>query len=241
MKRVGLLCIIWMGTSVSQPASHLITFFIRPLPGTQKKITEAEVQAKTAEQISTPGRILKSIVKKRLTPLLIYSGIYAAYAGTFTHSNANGQILFERQTPELILHILVTEDVKVVPVNPLNDKTIYGFARDPKAQAAQYLFELTKDPETELYAWNVTPEPLRKKIIAPDTLIIFAQPKNIIVPLGQTVTTPTENLILPDFYATPHNKSAANAFRFLKIRHYFAPVKLDTKFQPDGFQQMILP
>ena len=77
-----------------------------------------------------------------------------------------------------------------------------------------------------------------KKRIAPDTLIIFAQPKNIIVPLGKTATSLTENLVLPDFYATKQNKSAANAFRFLKLRHYFAPVKFDYKYQ-SMYQQKI--
>ncbi len=237
-KQLLALCLVWTGISICQTTPHIITFFIRPLPAAYK--SEEEATKKIAEQLATPGKMLKSMIKKQLSPILFYSGIYVAYAGAFTHSNANGQVLFERSTPEPELHILITEDMKAIPVNPLNDKTLYGFAIDPKAESAQYLFKRIQDPETELYFWNVTPEPIHeKKRITSDTLIMFAQPKNIIVPIGSTATPLSENFVLPDFYATQKNKSAANAFRFLKIRHYFAPVTFEYKFLPDGYQQKI--
>ena len=117
---------------ICQTSPHVITFFIRPLPTGMKPAEDAK---KIADQINTPGRMLKSVVKKALSPVLFYSGIYAAYAGNFTHSTTDGQVIFERSTPDPALYVLVTEDMKVVPVNPLNDKTIYGFAIDPKAQS----------------------------------------------------------------------------------------------------------
>lgn len=235
-----MLCLIWAGPVLGQASPHIITFFIRPLPNRLQNASE-EINQKIAEQVNTPGRMLKSVVKKKLSPVLLYSGIYAAYAGTLTHSNANGQVLFERFTPEAKIRVLITEDMKAVPVNPLNNKTLYGFTVDPKAESAQYLFERVQDPETELYSWNVSVEPVnKKKRIAYDTIIIFAEPKNIIAPVGPTATTLNENFVLPDFYATPNNKTAANAFRFLKVRHYFAPVKFEFKFQPDGYQQKIV-
>ena len=211
-KKLSELCLFWISASLAQTAPHVISFFIRPLPATFKP---SEKKQKIAHEVKTPGKILKSVVKKTLRPILFYSGIYAAYAGNFTHSTTDGQVLFERSTPEAVLHVLITEDMKVIPVNPINDKTVYGFAIDPKAESAQYIFERVQDPETELDYWKVSPEPIRKKkSIAPDTIIIFAQPKTIIVPVGKTATNLSENLILPDFYATKQNKSAANAFRF---------------------------
>jgi hypothetical protein len=215
---------------------HIITFFIRPLPATYK----APDRAKAEKTLSSPGNVVKTLIKKELNTLYLYSGIYASYAGHFSVSDMNGQITFPRKTTGNTLHFIVTEDIKAVPVNPLNDKTILGFVANPKAALQHYVYERRKDPETELYSWIVTEEPLdTKKRIPADAIVLFANPKHVIAPVGSSHTLDTEHLVLPDIFITPNLNSALNALRFFKIRHYFAPVKVEYKFIPDGYQQRI--
>lgn len=232
-----LLSFFFLGTSYSQKNPYVISFYLRSLPEMPKE----QSAEKLAKQLQTPGKILKSILKSELHPFLLYSGVYVAYLGTFTRSTADGQVIFERLTPEAKLHILITEDVKAVPVSH-GDKTLSGFVVDPKVPSAQYLFERVKDPETGLFVWHVTAEPVNKnKRISADTLTIFANPKTVIVPLGSTPTSLSENLVLPDLYLTlPSSKSAVNALRFLKVRHYFAPIKFEYRFPPNAYQQEIV-
>jgi len=233
------ICLLFTAASVAQTAPHIINFFMRPLPALEPTAEEQGKAGKKAEKhLTTPGRVLKSMIKKQLSPRLFYSGIYVAYAGNFTHSNPQGEVMFERTTPEPKFYVLVTEDLKSVPIDAYTAKTLYGFAPDPNSDAALYQFERLKDPETGTSVWNVTHEVLKKKKLLPiDTLIIFADPREVIVPIGVTVTTESENFLLPDFYVAPQDEPAANAFRFLKMRHYFAPIKFDYAFKPDDIQQ----
>lgn len=240
MKKLHLLssfffqCTIF--SMVAEISPHIITFFIRPLPPAYKEPDPAKLE----RSISSPEKIVKTLIKKEINTLHLYSGIYASYSGHFAVSDMNGQITFPRKTAGPRLHLIVTEDVKAVPVDPLNNKTLLGFLPDPKAALQYYHYERKQDPETELYSWIVTEEPfIKNKRIPVDAIVIFAHPRHVIVPMGTTHTTDSENLVLPDIFTTHNLTSALNALRFFKVRHYFSPVKIEYKFQPDGYQQRI--
>lgn len=227
------------GTVQSQVSPHIITFFVRPLPTSPTEaITKALEERK--RRTSHHDEILQPVLSKVLNLPFLHAGLYASYAGTITHSNADGQVLFERKSPEPKLMVLITDTLKPIPVDPLKPKTLLGFMVDPKSPAEQYSFNRLQDPETELYEWHVTSVPLTRNATIPyDTIIIYADPRNIIVPLGSTLTTDNENFVLPDLYVTEGYNSALNALRFLKIRHYFAPVTFNYTFLPDQYQKKI--
>jgi hypothetical protein len=215
---------------------HVLTFFIRPLPITHKKLTPDKAE----KTIKSPEKIMKALIKKELNELHVHAGIYVSYQGFFAVSDMNGQVVFPRKTAEDKLHFIVTEDVKAVPVDPLRDTTLLGFVPDPNAELQHFVYERRQDPETELYSWVVNEEPLPKaKRIPAEAIVLFANPKHIIVPVGSSHTNESENLVLPDIFTTHNLNSALNALRFFKIRHYFAPVKVEYKFNPDGYQQRI--
>jgi hypothetical protein len=222
----------------SQVSPHVISFFVRPLPASPRtsltKGNEEQTVSLAADEI-----VQKIVNQGRSLPFL-RAGLYASYAGTITHSNADGQILFERKSPEPTLLVIITDTIKPIPLDPLKPKTVLGFTIDPKMPAEQYSFKRVQDPETELYTWHVTSVPLdRNSPIPYDTIIIYADPRSIIVPVGSTVTTYNENFFLPDFYVTEGYNSALNGLRFLKIRHFFAPVSFNYIFLPDQFQKKI--
>ncbi len=222
----------------SQVSPHIITFFVRPLPASPS----AALSKAKEEQSRRIGadEILQPMLNQVLNLPFLHAGLYASYAGTITHSNGDGQILFERKSPEPKLFVLITDTIKPIPIDPLKPKTLLGFTLDPKMAAEQYSFKREQDPETELYEWHVTSVAIdRNSPIPYDTIIIYADPRNIIVPIGSTLTTNNENFVLPDFYVTEGYNSALNALRFLKIRHYFAPVTFNYTFLPDQFQKRI--
>ncbi len=237
-----LVITLMIGSLDGQKSPHVISFFVRPLPAYPTPEQEKTVEHHKKQRTQDPDSVLTSIINKELNTNFLHSGIYISYAGVATRTNIDGQIVLERKTPDTKLNVIITEDLKPVPVDPLNDKTIYGFIVNPKAQVQQYQYELLQDPETEMYSWNVTEIPLpTKKRIPYDTIIIFANPKHIVVPVGSTATMTGENLVLPDMYVTPRHSASANALRFLKIRQYHAPVRFEYKFLPEQYQKIIRP
>lgn len=179
-------------------------------------------------------------MSKVLNLPFLHGGLYASYAGTITHSNEEGQILFERKSPEPKIMVLITDSIKPIPIDPLKPKTLIGFSIDPKVAAEQYYMRRVQDPETELYSWHVTAVPIDRMVPIPyDTIIIYADPRHIIVPLGSIPTTENENFVLPDVYVTEKYNSALNGLRFLKLRHFFAPVTFNYAFLPDAYQKKI--
>jgi len=221
-----------------QVSPHIITFFVRPLPHAPTDATKRAVEERKRQM--THDEILQPILKNVFNAPFLQKGIYASYAGTITHSNADGQILFERKSSEPQLMMIITDSIKPVPINPLKPKTLLGFTLDSHSPSQQYLFKRQQDPETELYEWHVTSVPVdRTERIPYDTIIIYAEPQHIIVPLGSTLTTANENLVLPDLYVTEGYSSPINAIRMLKIRHYFEPVQFEYTFLPDEYQKKI--
>ncbi len=219
---------------VGQVSPYVISFFVKPLPIAPTAALEKALKGKDAEKSSL------SSVNKVFNVSFLHMGMYAMYTGSVTHSGPDGQILFERRSPDPKLTVLITSAIKPIPINPLSQKTLYGFLVKEGDHAQQYLFERLQDPETENYLWQVTSVPLdRNQRISYDTIILYADPRNVIVPLGSTATKLSENFLLPDFYVTQQYNSALNALNFLKIRHYFAPETFDFTFLPNGYQKKI--
>ncbi len=226
------------GTVLGQVSPHVITFFVRPLPSAPSTAITRFIEEQ--KKLMGPETKMPPIMSTIVGLPFMLAGTYASYAGTITHSDRNGQILFLRKSPDAKLNVLVTESIKPIPVDPLHPKTLFGFEVDKDAAAQMYLFERLQDPETEQYAWHVKQVPFDKdKRIPYDTIIFYANPYHIIVPIGPSATTVSENFVLPDFYVTERYNSAYNALRFLKVRHYFAPVSFNYTYLPNEFQRTI--
>ena len=79
-----MLCMIWMLTATGAGASHLLPFFIRPLPDSYKTQEESTIKQKASHQVTKQGKILKSVIKSKLALFFIYTGL-SFYGGEFTH------------------------------------------------------------------------------------------------------------------------------------------------------------
>jgi hypothetical protein len=214
-------------TLSSQTAPYSITFFIQPLPA---HLTQTQQQKQQSMSIA---------ITHEFDPHGLHKGVYVTYLGYMTYSNSFGQVIVPRKTAQDTLQVLVTQDLKPVPISVDRPNTLLGFIVDPKAHASYYTYYLQQNPETELLTWYVTEEPVPEGLIPAQTLIIFEDPEHIIIPVGTTSTYSRDNLVLPTVYITPTAQPALQALRFLKLRKFFSAVTFAYARIPSGYQQQL--
>jgi hypothetical protein len=88
-------------------------------------------------------------------------------------------------------------------------------------------FKVTRstDPETQLTFWDIEEAPSPADSIIPlETIILIANPRDIVIPTGITLTNTGNNLQLPPIYVQPTFDTVDNALDILTVTHLFGPV-----------------
>ena len=151
-----------------------------------------------------------------------YSGVYASYAGYVEISDHGGQIRFPRKHQGDSLSVLVTP--KINPIF-LQGKTIHHFEVDITTPYAFYEIKKRENPKTKKTVWDVREKKLgTQRAIPYDTLILFAKPDQIKVPLGEHAFMKGSQLILPKMYTSATITNNLNAIQVLTIRQFFSPL-----------------
>ena len=162
-----------------------------------------------------------------------YGGVYASYAGTITISDDSGQIRFQRKHQsggpgDTLLKVLITQ--KVNPIF-LNGKTINHFEVDSTSPFAFYEIKQIQDAKSKKIYWDTKRIELsRTRIIPYNTIILFANPHHIRIPLGKSSFMSSSQLILPKIYVSDTVTHDLSAMQVLAIRQFFAP--LITLYKP---------
>ncbi len=204
---------------------NIITFFIRPYH-TSDEITHEDF----TEALQEPGKLARTLLKS-LVEVGHFQGVLASYYGYITASDYTGQITFPRKKVHPELNLLITQMVE--PVMWLG-ATVHHLEILSSMPAQMYRISRQQDPETQIFYWDTQPKELpENRRITLDTIILFAKPDNIIVPVGITLTDDSPMLVLPDIYATRELNTAVEALRVLKIRHFFGPVRFNYSQQND--------
>lgn len=185
---------------------------------------------KIAKKVMTPGGVSRTILKKRFLRSGTYDGILATYGGYLAISNYDGTITFPRKHAEPEVKIIITPTIK--PIFMLNN-IIHHWELLPGQESAVYNVNLLKDPTTELYYWNVASGKLPNNRIPLDSIVIFAKPKNIIVPEGVTLTPKGGSLLLPPMYATKELNRQVAAATVEDFRIFLEPIKMISQEKPD--------
>jgi len=226
MKQMRLFhCIIILFTlqSVCLSGKNMISLFVRPFPR-KKEVTFEKLLAKTQMHGKISYKILKETLRKHT-----HSGVLASYFGYVTPSNFNGQIVFPRKHQKDLVKLLITP--MVTPIMMIG-ATVHHWESLPSLPARLYVVERKQDEATQEYYWNAQEEQIpENKHISIETIVLFADPKNILVPTGVTLTAKSPHLILPDIYVRKNTNIAVEALRVLKIKHFFMPVLSSTKKQ----------
>lgn len=216
-----------------------ITFFAREYPTFVKEATNFAHKKDKFEHPSYP-HIQK--IKQLLDPD-ITNGIFAAYHGFLALSAPDGQISFpihtvwdDKNPPKL--HLVITN--RVTPIM-MNSSTIHHWEIEEKTPAAFYKLERTKDPNSDIYFWNVTEEKLPEDLMIPnDAILIFAKPDTIYVPTGIALAEDAPNLHLPDVFVKPEINKISNALYVLYLKHFFGPIRRSTKLEKTPHRDVLL-
>lgn len=213
------LSLILIGCSCAEGES-IITLFFEPLPRIEEPALEKLLKRKTV--IDTVSRTM--IEKATRVKLPVHIGIPALYAGYWTVSSDTGQITFPRKQTETALHLLITDAIDPVIYHGQTVNHLQLF--DPGA-ARFYKLERTQDENTGRYFWQVSSAELPKTLIVPlPTIIIFANPETITVPLGMTPTVESSHFFLPTLFVKERS-DVSYVLKLLEVNPYFERV---TKF-----------
>lgn len=150
------------------------------------------------------------------------AGIVVSYFGFMTTSEKSGEVMFPRRHQKPEFSLLVCNNPQ--PIFML-ENTIHHWQVREKTKYAFYSVKRQQDPNTKLFFWDVKKSNLpADKHLSVHTMVIFADPGNIYIPEGITVTNNNPQLFLPPVYAKPSNSAAKNALAALEIRAFFDPI-----------------
>lgn len=229
----GLYVLVFTFLIYNLEAQHIITFFIKPA-----KLDQID---QLIYKISkNPRETEKLFIKKELSKSHLYAGIYAVYGGYLTYSDLNGEIMFKRRTNSESISLLVTQDIMPRFVDPLKRDLVSEFVLMPHYKYKEYLFNRKINLKTNKYYWEVSDisgitdkTNLGKyKKIGYNTIILFANPDSIKVPIGILNSVGGENLVLPDLFVKPNLQSILSSLKVFKRNQYFKPISFSYKFQP---------
>lgn len=157
-------------------------------------------------------------------------GIPVTYYGEKTISNNDGQVSFPLKDTVTTFYILVTPSQN--PIFMLYN-TLAGWTVGKNADYALYRCELVHDQELNLWYWNTQQAKLLKDRKVPlQTVVIYAQPTEIIVPTGITLTIKGPHLMLPTLYAQLTINLVDGALAMLENNEFFATLDTNRQIAP---------
>lgn len=210
---LGLVLSMHMHTLV---AEQLITLFLKEYP----VFSPPEAAAKLSSKLHKAGKISTHQAKYHI-PIKM-SGIFATYGGFLTVSNLDGELSFPRKHTHPFIYLLVTQ--KVTPI-VMSGNTIHHWELEEDTPTEMYKMEQQTDSNTGKHYWLVAQEPLPANNRLPlETVVLFADPKYVYVPLGITVYKESPHLILPDIYIKRGINLNATALYLVNLAHYFGAV-----------------
>jgi len=189
----------------------------------------SRVAERITKKLSKPGKFGRYLSEGALRSDSA-AGIFASYAGYLTVSPADGLISFPLKQSKPLFHLVVTR--KVVPVVAFAN-TVDHLALDPAEPTELYLLSQQRDEMTGKSYWQVERDDLPEDNKLPlDAVILFAKPKNVIVPLGDMPTKLGQHFVLPDVFVRKGINILGRSLYVLSIAHFFKPVRLHAKLEP---------
>jgi len=225
-------------------SGNSIHLFLKPAPlevqeSVKKELVKQHVLDKDLDKIAKrgPGKVTQKLLKKRLKQLLPkISGFVSTYGGYIDYSNKNGGIHFPLLHKEPKIYLVITSKIKVVR---LYENTISHEQFEANGKTKMYLFEKKINGDKTHY-WQVTEEKTTPQMrINPLSIVILTKPKNLVVPIGDFMTTENPNLILPHIYVVGNVGSSEILLNFLDQKRFFEPIYQKNQTKKKVMQQIM--
>lgn len=224
-----ILTIILLTTLQTHSIDSIITFFVQKYPYFKIEPSQKFDPEKYSKQLKQPSFFYKTISKIKQHDSAV-AGIMSLYNGNVALSDKNGQIIFKRnqQTPNI--YFLVTKNV--LPAYMIAPSTIHNWMLDPKELTKLYFAEFKANDALELYYFEVSEAKLPQDQNIPlNTIIFIADPQNVFIPTGATLTNLSQNLTLPNIYIKRDFCFMHNSLYTLAIKQYFRETDQESQLE----------
>lgn len=186
-------------------SNRVITFFINDL---EKKFKPVD-------------QVFAGLTKKIISPKSMYhpKHVFVAYSGYLTLSDDDGQVAFPQKSTDTTFFMVVCNKIEPILMFP---NTIAHWRIPHGAEFSK--FEISRIKENKVYYWQVRQlkDNIDKKVPT-RAIIIFAKPKNVLVPEGKFETRKSNQLILPNIFIKKDFNDAENALFITRISQFFRP------------------
>ncbi len=198
--------------------NSIITLSIQKYPTIKMPLDQKEIDT-YSKKLQQPGYLYKKILQNHHSDGGVH-GIMGFYLGHVALSDHNGYMTFPRKQQSSNINFLVTKGIK--PVYMIAPSTLANWMIDASHPAQMYTFTFKQDNKTKLYYFQASKTDLPEKNMIPlDTIILIADPKNVVIPDGATVSYYSPNLILPTIYIKKNFNFSYNALYTTTIKQYF--------------------
>jgi hypothetical protein len=196
-----------------------INFFVQTYPTLIREEAAEELVSNALDPQAAISRILKT--NPTSYP---FAGLFATYAGYITVSAPfSGQISFPRKQKDPFFYLVITPTI--TPIIMIG-ATIHHWELVEGLPVESYIVSRKQDQDTKNYFWAVSKSEIpEKKIVPLSSIVIFAKPENIYVPIGITPTNNNPQLLLPTIYVKDDIDMARNALRTLNFKHFFRSIQ----------------
>lgn len=213
----------------------VITLFIKEKPQVVDEVPSYN-QAVISQKLQQP-KYIKTLDKKQfLFDSVGVDGLQASYLGYITASDKNGQITFPRHQQSDTVYLLITP--KIQPLYMISPTLIHHWITKKNHPAACYEISRKENKKLKTY-YSIVKKVEIPKDIEKNTIILYAHPDHIHVPLGISLNTYSAHLILPEIQAKKID-IAKNSLYTLSIKQYFEPINIEVKNDMSTISTMII-
>ena len=226
-----MICALFSSTA-HLCAEPIISFFFRPYARTVADQDPEDLLEKAAHK---PGKIAKDFIKAGVFDTIV-SGILSTYGGFLCSSDYAGLTTFPRKHEKSFVYIIITN--RVTPIMR-TEYMVDHFELEYGTPALCYKAEQLRDDKTGMWFWRMelVHQPANR-IIPLESITIIAEPQYIIVPLGDTLTTQSPHLLLPDLFVKRGIQASMYALYLLPLRHFFGSVNELTKKEATRYRSV---
>jgi hypothetical protein len=218
-----------------EAVDSVITFFIKEKTATKKKSKNSNKKF-ISESLVQPSFINAVGKDRSWLDQPGVDGLQASYLGYIATSNKNGQITFPREQQSDIIYILVTPEIE--PEFMISPTLIHGWITKNNRPTAFYEISRKKHKELKTYYFDVKRLNIPRDI-PKNTIVIFAHPNHIDVPLGISLNTYSTNFILPELQAQKVD-TTKNSLYTLSIKQYFEQINIENKNDTLSIASMVV-
>lgn len=165
------------------------------------------------------------------------SGILAVLNGQASFTTTDGLINFKRESIENSLNILITNSISPII---FHGNTVYKWLISDPTKSQLFNAMRIQDPTTQSYSWTIKQIDIpTDQMLPPNTIVLFGDPKNIMIPVGSYVTHEAPHLVLPNFYVKSQFSTPGAYLKYLKHSRLYRQVKKMYKDAQESVSSLI--